>query len=234
MSLSKQTYVITGGAGAIGRVVAACFMQAGAQVVLLDQAEQSLQHAAKELGNSVMVLAADLTQFESAQNAINRIVVQTGVINGIIHAAGAFAARPIIDTLPADYDAMLNINLRTLYNGTRTVLPLLLKQGFGFIAGISAGPGWERGLANMALYSAAKAAVAAFLQALAAEVKSKGIGVSIIYPMGAVDTPSNRKAMPQVDPQTWIDPADIGAALVFAAELAPRRAILELPVYPPV
>lgn len=234
MSLQNQTYAITGGAGAIGRVVAATFIEAGAQVVLLDRDERIVQQAAADLGGGVIGLAADLGNFEATQAAIENVVVRAGALTGVINIAGGFAYAPVVDTLPPDYDAMLDINLRTLYNTSRAALPLLLEQGFGLIAGVSAAPGLERGVANMALYGAAKAGVAAFLQALAGEVKSKGIGVSIIYPMGAVDTPGNRKTMPNVDPKTWIDPRDLGAALVFAAELAPRRAILELPVYPPI
>ena len=233
MTLRDQTYYITGGAGAIGRVVAMSFIEAGAKVVLIDRDEHATQQVAATLGGGAIGLAGDLTDAEATLKLIEDAVVRSGRPSGIVNIAGGFQVRNVAETLPADYDAMFDINLRTLYNTTRAVLPLFKTQGNGFIGGVSAAPGFERGAPGMALYSAAKAGVATFLQSLAAEVRAQGIGVSVIYPMGAVDTPANRKAMPKVDPADWIDPRDLGRAFVFAATMAPRRAIVELPIYPP-
>ena len=85
----------------------------------------------------------------------------------------------------------------------------------------------------MGLYAAAKSAVAALLRSLDAELTEGAIRVAVLYPMGAVDTPQNRRAMPHTDPQTWIAPEAIAEALLFAATRGPRGRLLEIPIYPP-
>ena len=232
MDLNGQTHIITGAAGAIGRVVAEVFIAAGARVVLVDRDEAAVMRVADEL-DAAAAFGVDLTDFQQAQTMAEEAVIRVGAVTGLINVAGGFKMVDLVDTTPDDYDHMLDINLRTLYNTTRAVLPLLVEQGHGFVAGFSAGPGFERGSGSIALYSAAKAGVSALLQGLADEVRPQGIGVSVVYPMGVVDTPANRKAMPDADPATWIDPRSIGDALVFAAHAALHRAVIELPIYPP-
>ena len=85
----------------------------------------------------------------------------------------------------------------------------------------------------MALYAAAKAAVATYLRSLDAELGGTEIRVTVVYPMGTVDTPANRKSMPEADPMSWINPDEIGEALVYAASRSPQGRVLELPIFPP-
>ena len=108
----------------------------------------------------------------------------------------------------------------------------MIKQDAGFIAGISSTPGWSGAAKGSALYGAAKAAVATLLRSLDEDLAGSAVRVAVLYPMGAVDTPANRKAMPDVDPGTYIDPAELGAAVRFAAARGVRGRVTELPVYP--
>ena len=82
----------------------------------------------------------------------------------------------------------------------------------------------------MSLYAAAKAAVAAYVHAVQDELGGRGIRTAIVYPLGVVETPANREAMPDADRSGWIDPAEIGHALLFAATRGSRGAVTELPV----
>ena len=74
--------------------------------------------------------------------------------------------------------------------------------------------------------------MAHLLHSLDAELHGKGVRVAIVYPMGAVDTPANRRDMPDFDPAGYIDPDEIAETIVFAATRGPRARLRELPVWP--
>jgi NADP-dependent 3-hydroxy acid dehydrogenase YdfG len=76
----------------------------------------------------------------------------------------------------------------------------------------------------MSLYAAAKAAVASYLHAVQAEAGGSGVVTAVVYPMGVVDTPGNRRAMPEADRSEWIDPQEIARTLLLAATTGPRGA----------
>jgi NAD(P)-dependent dehydrogenase (short-subunit alcohol dehydrogenase family) len=107
------------------------------------------------------------------------------------------------------------------------------EQGEGFIAGFSSEPAWHGEGPGAPLYAAAKSAVATLLRSLDGELGGTSIQVSIVYPMGVVDTPANRHAMPDADPEHFIDPAEIAETLLHAAGRSMRGRLLELPIFPP-
>ena len=82
----------------------------------------------------------------------------------------------------------------------------------------------------MTIYAAAKAAVSTYLRALESEVRASGIRVAVVYPLATIDTPQNRLYMPGANPRTWVDPDEIGHALLFAATRGPRGSLVELAV----
>jgi NADP-dependent 3-hydroxy acid dehydrogenase YdfG len=83
----------------------------------------------------------------------------------------------------------------------------------------------------MGLYAASKAAVAAYLKSLHAELHEDGVRVSTLYPMGVVDTPANREAMPNGDPNTWITPQELAETMIHAATRTAQGHIQALKVY---
>jgi NAD(P)-dependent dehydrogenase (short-subunit alcohol dehydrogenase family) len=107
----------------------------------------------------------------------------------------------------------------------------MVARGDGFLAGISSNVVWEgTGSAQMSLYAAAKAAVAFYLRSLERELGGAGVRAAIVYPLGPIDTPANRAAMPDADPAGWTDPVAIAEALLFAATRGPRGRLAELPI----
>ncbi len=230
-TLLDQVFIVTGGAGAVAGPVASAFTNAGARVVLADLTEDRLREQAAALSCDFQV--ADLTNQDVADDMVRAVVEQHGRLDGVIAVAGGFDYAFVADTNLDQFDRLININLRTTFVTVRAVLPVLQKQGHGFVAGFSAGPGFTRGASGMAIYSAAKSGVASFLQALDEEVHGDGVRVSIIYPMGVVDTPANRVVMPDEDPSRWISPEALGHVVVFSAAQSRGARLLELPVYPP-
>jgi len=221
-------FVITGGAGALAGAVAGVFREAGARLVLVDPAE-TVNERAGALGATPLV--ADLSTLTGARRMVEATLAAHGRLDGVIHTAGAFAMGPAESADEAAYGRMLDVNFRTLFCVARATLPVMLDLGRGFLAGISSQVAWAGdGGAGMALYAAAKAAVAAYLRALAAELGPRGIAVAVVYPLGAIDTPANRRAMPDADPRDWVDPDEIGRALLFAATRPARGRLVELPI----
>jgi NADP-dependent 3-hydroxy acid dehydrogenase YdfG len=176
---------------------------------------------------------ANLTHYPDAEMLVRLVKAHFGRVDGLIHTVGGFAYSPVKDTEPSLYDRMFDLNMRTLFYTTRAILPELLGQKDGFIAGISAAAAWHGAGPGVALYAAAKAAVATYLRSLDAELTGTSVRVAVVYPMGAVDTPANRKEMPDADPMAWVDPAEIAEGLVYAASRSPRGRVLELQIFPP-
>ncbi len=226
--LQDKVFIVTGAGGAIAEAINTKLLEAGVKLVLVDRHDNA-DRARAHLGAGQAV-KADLASLQGAQDAVTATLAVFGRIDGVIHTVGGFAMQSILEFEPSLYDRMLDTNLRTLVNLSAAVMPELQKTQ-GFLGGISAGQAARGAGANAALYTAAKGAVALFLKSLAFETKTVSIGV--IYPMGAVDTPSNRKDMPNSDPRTWIDPLEIAEAFVFMASRSARGRVLELQIHPP-
>jgi NADP-dependent 3-hydroxy acid dehydrogenase YdfG len=224
-------YLITGGAGAVADAVGRVFTDAGARVAMVGRNPDAIRARAASIGG--LPLVADLTSLEGARRAVEEARRAFGRVDGLIHAAGGFEMGPADTADPAAYDRMFDVNMRTLFSATTAVLPGLLDQGTGFIAGFSTGVVWSgAGGPGMALYAAAKAAVSTYLRSLEAEVRCRGVGVAIVYPIGVIDTERNRRDMPDADRSGWIDPIEIATALLFACTRGPRGRLLELPIRP--
>ena len=229
-ALSDRVYVVTGGGGAIARAILRAFAGAGAQVVVVDRTLDHARAAAEEVGG--LALAADLTTAAGADEMIRATVSARGRVDGLIHTVGGFAMGKVHEVDPAEYDRMFDLNVRSLFYVTRSLLGELLPRKEGFLAAFASEPAWTGQAPGMSLYAAAKSAVATFLRSLDGELAGTQIRVAIAYPMGAVDTPANRKDMPDFDPARYIDPAEIAETLLFAATRGARARLLELPVFP--
>lgn len=165
----------------------------------------------------------DLTNAEETHQHLQSWPTPDAVLN----IAGGFSMQAAQDATSLDMKRMFDLNFQTLFNTVTAVLPGMIAQKRGFIAGISAGAGLSGG-AGLALYSASKAAVALYLDALTPELAPHGIRVSTLYPMGAIDTPGNRVAMPKSNRNQWIDPYQIAQALMFLATRDARGHVREL------
>jgi NADP-dependent 3-hydroxy acid dehydrogenase YdfG len=229
--LTDRVFVITGGGGALAWPVARSLAHAGARLVLVDRHEDHVVERARE--HHATALGADLTTLDGAIAMANAVVGRHGRIDGLVHTVGAFAMGRLVDGDAATYDLMFEVNVRTLFNTLRAVAPAMLARGDGFLCGISSEPGWTGRSPGTALYGAAKAAATSLLRTLEAEARGTQVGVCIVYPMGAIDTPANRKDMPNADPKSFIDPAEIASTIVYAATRSPRGRLSELPIHPP-
>ncbi len=226
MNLSGKVYVVTGGSGAIAQPILRAFVRVGARLVVADFDAEA---AAAAVGG--MALKVDLSHPEGGAELVRAARERWGRIDGLIHTVGGFAMGRAHEGEPALYERMFDLNVRTLWHSLRAVVPALIAQGEGFICGFASEPAWTGAAPGTALYGAAKAAVSHLLHSLDAELRETGVRVAVVYPMGAVDTPANRRDMPSFDPARFIDPEQIAEAIVFAATRSQSR-MLELPIWP--
>jgi len=227
----QRVAVVTGAAGAISREVSRVFKGANWRLALFERSPEKVE-ALQETHPKALVVRVDLTDGTATERAVGMVVEHFGQLDTVLNIAGGFAMQSAGEASLEDLEGQLSINLKTLFNTTRAALPHMLERGEGFLLGVSAGAALTGG-ARMPAYAASKGAVASFLKAVRAEVEPQGVGVSVLYPMGTVDTPANREAMPQADPQGWISAGEVAESILFLATRSKRGRVRELQVFPP-
>lgn len=220
--LSGTTVMLTGAGGALATALAQELIDAGAELLLVGRGEAlakaSDRFPAKE------VIEVDLAD----PKCIEKLKKHKADV--LIHTAGAYSAGDAHKATEQDYDDLFGSNMRTLFHAVQGVLPHMLKQKEGLIVGVASLQAAEMRGPKAALYTASKAAVSAYLLSLDEELKGKGVNTLTLYPMGFLDTPTNREAGLE-----WEDTIDLRAlaqALAHAITRPPRAHITELKIYP--
>jgi NAD(P)-dependent dehydrogenase (short-subunit alcohol dehydrogenase family) len=144
-----------------------------------------------------------------------------GHIDILANIAGGFTmGTPVHETPVETWDFMLNLNARTAFLTSRSVVPFMLAQGHGKIVNVAARAALE-GKAKMAPYVISKSAVIRLTESMAAELKEAGINVNCVLP-GTLDTPQNRRDMPKADHSRWVPPVALADVILFLASDAAR------------
>lgn len=214
MSESAPVVLITGAAGSLGQAVAAAFAADGARLVLLDVSAEAL--AARYPGESAqrLCLAVDLLDAAAVEAAVAKAAAQFGGIDALCNIAGGFdMGTPVHRTSAADWQKLQDLNVGTLLNTVRAVVPRLQVRGGGRIVNVAAG-GALKGAALMGAYAASKSAVIRITESMAAELRGERINVNCVLP-SVIDTPANRASMPKADPNKWVSPADLATVIRF-------------------
>ncbi len=229
--MSQSTAIITGAGGAIAGHVIDAFAEAGWTLGLIAYNDAEARRA-QEACPAATVAVANLVDEDAARKAVAELTGALGHVDALLNIAGGFDMSGAADTSMKQLEAQMDINFRTAFNATRAVLPGMLEAGKGFVLGVGADAALDGG-ASKGPYAASKAALIAWLKSVNAETAPKGVRTAIMYPMGAVDTAGNRHAMPDADPQTWIDPRELAATALHLATRGARGRISEARVYPP-
>jgi NAD(P)-dependent dehydrogenase (short-subunit alcohol dehydrogenase family) len=205
-----QVVVVTGAAGALGSACADHFAAAGARLALLDVIEIPGKHFSRQV---------DLTDAHACKAAAEDIEAQVGPIAVLCNIAGGFAmGEAVHETSGETWDFLMGLNAHSVLNMARAVVPRMLARKHGRIVNIGAGAG-QLAVAQMGAYSASKSVVIRLTEAMAAELKAEGINVNCILP-SVIDTPANRKAMPNADFGKWVTPAAMAQVVAFLASEA--------------
>ena len=210
MNLSGKVLAITGGSGSLGQAVAVTLSGYGAKLALLDHAPAP---PAPPPAGALHYGGVDLTDGNAARSAMERIVKEAGRLDGLINVAGGFHFEKLEGGSLEVWDTMYRLNLRTAVAACQAALPYLLQAGGGRIINVGA-MGAIKAATGMGAYAASKAGVAQLTEALAAELKDRGITVNAILP-STLDTPKNRLDMPHADFTRWVAPAQAAEVIAF-------------------
>jgi NAD(P)-dependent dehydrogenase (short-subunit alcohol dehydrogenase family) len=216
--MNKDTGVVlvTGAVGNLGRAVARRFAADGRRLALLDRDAGQLAAAFGPDTGSRMTLACDLLDAAAVASAVGSVTQRLGPVGVLCNIAGGFRmGEPVHETSDATWDFLLNLNVRTVLHTARAVVPGMLAGGGGAIVSIGAGAALKGG-ANMGAYAASKSALIRLTESMAAELREGGVNVNCVLP-SIIDTPENRKDMPQADPSRWVSPDELANVIAFLA-----------------
>ena len=212
MTLQGKIVAVTGGFGQLGLAVVMAALDAGAQVAALDRARQPAD--TKALAGALVLGDIDLAESSAATKALDQVVAQFGGLDALVNIAGTFRWETLEKGSLDTWDLLYRVNLRSAVSTSHAALPHLTKRGAGRIINIGAGAAATKASAGMGAYTASKAGVAKLTEALAEEVKDRGITVNAILP-STIDTPANRADMPNADFSRWVPPKAIADVIVF-------------------
>jgi len=209
LSLLDRVYIITGGFGTLGRALASELGGRGARVALVDRA--SIPAGSEDGERVLLVGGVDLGTDGSVQRALAQVVQRWQRIDGLVNVAGGFASESLADGSLDTWDRLYAMNLRSAVAASQAVLPQL-KAG-GRVVNVSAMAALKAA-AGMGPYAASKAGVMRFTEALAEELKDRGVTVNAVLP-SIIDTPANRADMPNADFGRWVTPRALSQVVAF-------------------
>jgi NAD(P)-dependent dehydrogenase (short-subunit alcohol dehydrogenase family) len=214
--MAARKVIVTGGFGALGRVVAAAFAARGDQVARVDvhAAPAEAQAGVLDLGG------VDLTDAAAVGATVARVSEAFGGLDTLVNIAGGFTFETLDDGAVETWGKMHARNLVTNATMTKAALGALKQSPDARIINIGAAAAQQAG-AGMGAYAASKAAVHRLTESLAAELAGADVTVNAILP-SIIDTPANRADMPKADFSQWVPPQAIAEVILFLASPASR------------
>lgn len=193
--LRGKAAIVVGGAGAIGRAIAVGLVDIGMNVVVVDVVE-TIEMVAQELGRGalaeVMGLQADVSNEQEVDRVFNETYRTLGNPYALIHAAGVYPRKALLDLEARDWDATQAVNLRSFFLCTRSAVRMMRDGGGGRIIGIGSGLAVAPRPRSSA-YVASKAGLMAFVRAVAAELGGENVTINCLSP-GLTESPMMRRA----------------------------------------
>ncbi len=218
MKLKNRVALIPGGTGALGKAVVLAFLEEGAKVVCTYIVDEELKHYSsltETQKSNLSFIQADVTKEKPVGETVQKTLERFGRLDILVNIVGGFSYAKVVDTDERVWDSMMNVNLKSAFLCSKAVLPQMIKQKYGKIINISSRPGLK-GSAGVGAYAASKAAVMNLTETIADEVKDYEINVNAILP-STIDTPANRKNMPEADFSKWVKPEEIAKVIIFLA-----------------
>jgi len=182
MDLSGKVAIVTGSARGIGREIALRLAEAGANIVISDIADaEPVAEEVKKMGRQSLAVMTDVTSASDVAGLVEKAIEKFGRIDILVNNAGIARDQLLMRMSDEDWEAVLNVNLKSVFLCTRAVLRHMVKQRWGRIISISSIVGIV-GNPGQANYASAKAGIIGFTKTIAREVGSRGITVNAIAP----------------------------------------------------
>ena len=197
MRLKDKTAIITGGGTGIGLATAHAFYQEGAKIILFGRRKEKLEKAVENLGGSAIIVQGDMTNNNDLDKLINETLHNFKKIDILVNNAGLFNGSPLHEISDSQWDEIMDINIRSVFQLTRRVLPVMLSQKYGSIIHISSILGLIA-VPQVAAYNVSKGALNQFSRSIAVEYGSSGIRSNSICP-GLIATDMTADLMKDAD-----------------------------------
>lgn len=221
MELEDKVVVITGGGRGLGRSIALALASEGARLVLAARTESELnavRDEVKALGAEAIVVPTDIADPQQIEHMAKVTLDAFGTVDVVVNNAGTGTVLgPVQDTTLEYWESMMNVNARSAFLVTKAFLPTLLEKRSGHVINISSVVA-KKGVATASAYCASKAAMGAFGESLAAEVRSQGIRVTNVF-AEPMNTWLRWAATPDFPRDRVMEPEDVAQAVVDVLKL---------------
>jgi len=224
--LSGKVAIVTGANTGIGQAIALSLAQAGADIAAMGRtpAEETVEQV-RALGRRAQIISADLSSIEPVQGIVDETIEALGGLDILINNAGIIRRADSVDFTEADWDAVIDTNLKTTFFLCQAAGRHMIAQGSGKIVNIASLLSFQGGI-RVPSYTASKSGVAGLTKLLANEWAAKGVNVNAIAP-GYIatnntaalqaDETRNRQIQERIPAGRWGNPGDIGGAAMFLA-----------------
>jgi len=199
--LQDKTALITGGTRGIGKGIVERFLEEGADVAFTyvsspEKANALAQELIAKTGRKVLAIQSDASDFNAAQAAVDEVVNAWGKLDVLVNNAGITKDQLLMRMSEADFDTVMNTNMKSVFNMTKAVMRTMLKQRSGSIVNMSSIVGVQ-GNAGQSNYAASKAAIIGFTKSVAKELGSRNIRSNVVAP-GFIETEMTNSLDPKV------------------------------------
>lgn len=225
MTFNGKTAVVTGASRGIGKSVALALGKEHCRVVVnfLNNEEKARQVVEEIIsyGGNAFAFKADVSNAKEVKEMVKETLKKFGKVDFLVNNAGITRDKMFVNMSEADWDEVINVNLKGVFNCTKAILPLMIEKGFGRIVNFTSISG-QFGNIGQSNYSASKAGISGFTKSIAKEVASKGINVNAVSP-GLIDTEMH-ETIPEKVMQKFLEriplkkigkPEDVAGAVVF-------------------
>lgn len=213
-----RSVLITGATGTLGTAVTRRFLELGHDVVAASSGRSghAPEQSSEESSARLHLFQADVTQPDSVATLVAGAVDALGTIDVLVHLVGGWAGgKPLQDHSPAEWDRVLDLNLRSAFLCSRAVIPHMREQGWGRVVLVSARAA-RQDREGQGAYAVAKSGVAILAKAIAEENRDKNVTANVVAP-AALDTPANRAAAPTSDHSHLVSPDVVAEMIAFLA-----------------
>lgn len=210
--MKGKVVLVTGANGGLGTAVVQAFLDVGAKVV---GTSRKIQQSEFDNANFTAI-PGEVSNSEGCKALVDKVVASFGRIDVLAHTVGGFAGgKSLAETDDATFQRMMDLNLNATFYLLRAAIPVLRRAENGRIIAIGSKAAVDPG-ANVGTYSASKAAMVSLIRTVALENADAGVTANVILP-GTMDTPTNRKDMPNSDFSRWVQPASVASLMVWLA-----------------
>ena len=208
-----KTAIVTGASGNLGQAVVKKFIDEGYKVIgtIIPNDPVPLDFPADKFEKFVV----DLMNEDDSAKFVTDVISKYGSVDAAVLTVGGFAMGSVAETKTSDINKQYKLNFETAYNIARPVFVQMLKQNSGRIFIIGSRPGLNAmNGKGMVAYGLGKSLIFRLAELMNGEAKGTNVVTSVVVP-STIDTPQNRKAMPDADPEKWVKPEAIADVIYF-------------------